>query len=104
MPNQSFCITIGHGLASSNCIELVKSLPGPDVVPMHLVLFEVPALKNPAAQGSHLICEDAEPALLVNLPGGHWVWRVHCSIGQPVGDICRMWSMRHRLISCGIIR
>ena len=63
--------------------ELMMYLPGGHSVlsavqeSVLLLLFEVRALKNPYGHFSHSGSEVAEPATLVNLPGGHLVWAVH---------------------------
>ena len=38
------------------------------------------ALKNPGAQVSHLGCAEADPDVLVYMPGGHLVWAVQASV------------------------
>ena len=49
-----------------------------------VLLVDVEALKNPNAHASHLGWLVAEPATLVYLPGGHFMWAAHCSLGQSV--------------------
>ena len=39
-----------------------------------MLLFDVPDLKNPDTHPSHLGWAVLDPAVLVNLPGGHLVW------------------------------
>ena len=56
-----------------------NSVPEDEEVPTHMLLFDVMLLKNPAAHASHLGSEVTEPAVLVNLPGGHLVWAVQTS-------------------------
>ena len=63
--------------------ELIMYLPGGHSIlsavqeSVLLLLFEVRALKNPGGHFSHSGSEVVEPAILVNLPGGHLVWAVH---------------------------
>ena len=51
-----------------------------------VLLLDVEALKNPGPHTSHLGWAVAEPAVFVYLPGGHLVWAVHHSKGQPIAN------------------
>ena len=43
-------------------------------------------LKNPAAHGLHWIWAVVDIFIVAYSPGGHLVWAVHHSKGQPIGD------------------
>ena len=62
-----------------------------------VLLLDVKAAKDPAAQTSHLGWAAAVPAIFVYLPDGHLVWARHHSKGQTVG------KKMHMEIVCGLL-